>query len=378
MQYLNYETEKLLIQNPTISNALIFLALLCLAGLTWQRKKNTFLDRTQTDQLKGVAILFVVTGHLWTHVSLHGAVPNFAGYAVALFLFLSGYGLARSWEKKPLTAIEFATRRITRVMLPYWIATAGILFLDYWLLGRQYSVLEIVSTLAGMNFSPSLRFLDYARWYITLILIFYCVFFLVNKFLSSLQAIAGLFVFSLFLFVLRRLEIFPFGALFHFVAFPLGCLVACFHGRIKSFVMGGKLTLPILLFVTLAGALLCAKIPLWIGNEGMTDKIILLGADTCRPLFLCAFLIAVFALLGTFNLCSRFFMFCGIISYEIYLLHGPLLIKYNPIFPYFSSRLVVVAFLVFVGCILVLSYGFKRFHKYAFAMSRRLLPDRNG
>lgn len=366
MNYLNFETEKLFIQNPNLGNALIFLAIISIAVVTGVRRKNIFLDRIQTDQLKGIAILFVVTGHLWTHVSLHGAVPNFAGYAVALFLLLSGYGLTRSWQKKPLTAKEFAFRRISRVMVPYWIATICILLLDYWLLNRHYTIIEILSTLCGMNFAQTLRYLDYARWYITLILIFYCVFFLANRVSRPLAAIFFLFVFSLLLFFLRRMDIFPFGALFHFVAFPIGCLIAYLYTPERVAFINRKLPLAILLLVTFIGAILCNKLMPTLNGGGTVDKLLKLLVGNAYPLLLCVVLIAVFGLLGTFNICSRFFMFCGMVSYEVYLLHGPLLIKYNLIFPYFSPDSIVIGYLVFLVLILALSYLFKLFHEALF------------
>jgi len=378
MNYLNFEAQKLLIPNPVLSNTLIFFALVCIAGITIVRKKNNFLDRTQTDQLKGIAILFVVTGHLWSHVSLDGNVPNFAGYAVALFLLLSGYGLTRSWQKKPLTAREFAGRRIGRVMVPYWIATICILSLDYWLLDRQYSLVEICSTFCGLNFKHSLRYLDYTRWYITLILIFYCVFFLANRSLRPLTALFSLFLFSLSLFVLRRMDIFPFGGLFHFIAFPLGCLIACLYTPQNVAFINRKLPLAILLAVTLLGAVLCNKVMPGLNESGAVAKLTKLFVSNAKPILLCVLLIAVFGLLGTFKICSRFFMFCGMVSYEIYLLHGPLLIKYNPIFPYFSSNYIVVGYLVFLSFILALSYMFKLFHEYVFTLTCKLFSVRRG
>lgn len=366
MNYLNFETEKWLVQNPTLSNAIILFVIICVAVATVARKKNNFLDRTQTDQLKGVAILLVVTGHLWSHVSLNNAVPNFAGYAVALFLILSGYGLTRSWQMGALTAREFVGRRIARVMIPYWIATICILVLDVWLLGRKYSIFEVAFTFLGANFSQSLRYLDYARWYITLILIFYCVFFLVNKFFRTSWAVFFLFVFSLFLFVLRRIELFPFGSLFHFIAFPLGCLIACFYRQLTDFLTDSKLPLILIAFVAFLSAILCAVVNPELNENGILSKVFNLLFGNIQPFFLCIVLVCIFGLLGIANICSRFLMFCGIISYEVYLLHGPFLIKYNPVFTFFSSDYIVVAYIVFLLFILILSSLFKLFHEYMF------------
>jgi hypothetical protein len=62
----NYETTKLVVQNPNISNLLILVILAFVSFLFLKRNvdNSKFLDRTQNDQLKGIAILFLVPGHL--------------------------------------------------------------------------------------------------------------------------------------------------------------------------------------------------------------------------------------------------------------------------------------------------------------------------
>ena len=96
---------------------------------------------------------------------------------LAVFLFLSGYGLTRSHMLRKLSLLQFITRRINRVMLPYWITTVLFLILNYVLLSETYSLRLIALTTVGLNFDRATQLLDYVRWFIPLILFFYVVFF---------------------------------------------------------------------------------------------------------------------------------------------------------------------------------------------------------
>jgi peptidoglycan/LPS O-acetylase OafA/YrhL len=68
----------------------------------------------------------------------------------------------------------------------------------------------------------------------------------------------------------------------------------------------------------------------------------------------------IMAVIGNFNYISKFLIFCGTIAYEIYLIHGPLLIKYNIFFKWMPLSLIAVSFLIYLFCLLILSYWFYR------------------
>jgi membrane-bound acyltransferase YfiQ involved in biofilm formation len=177
----NYETTRLFIPNVTYNNIFIILIFLVLGLLSVKKSSTVFLDRIQTNQLKGFAIIMVVLGHLWVHVSQKQALPVYGSYSVALFLYLSGFGLTRSAYKRKLSLKDFCIRRISRVMIPYWIVTLLILFFDYVLLDKLYSAKETILTLSGLNLDRAIRDIDYSRWYITSLLVSYILFFVTNK-----------------------------------------------------------------------------------------------------------------------------------------------------------------------------------------------------
>jgi len=167
----NYQVVKLDVYSPDLVNVSLMALFLAVILLTTVRTKKTsqLLCKEQTEQLKGVAIFFVVLGHLWVHVSQASASLVFSGDAVFLFLFLSGFGLTRSHQQTPYSLRSFVTKRIVRVFGPYWLATILIILLDYVILGKKYSIHSLIMTFVGINLSPELRHMDYARWFGTFI-----------------------------------------------------------------------------------------------------------------------------------------------------------------------------------------------------------------
>lgn len=79
---------------------------------------NTLFNRNFTDSLRGIAILLVITSHIAGAIGTNLCTP-LGGIGVALFLFLSGYGLNESYKAHGLKL--FWIKRITKVLLPYFI-----------------------------------------------------------------------------------------------------------------------------------------------------------------------------------------------------------------------------------------------------------------
>ncbi len=73
--FQNYEFIKLDIFQPDHANFLLIFLFIVLIMLTITKKTDPnpsekgLLSLSHTDQLRGIAIFFVVLGHLWVHVS---------------------------------------------------------------------------------------------------------------------------------------------------------------------------------------------------------------------------------------------------------------------------------------------------------------------
>ena len=93
--------------------------------------KSIALDRGLTDLMKLMAAIFVAMGHYSGHALdyvenplLRFFVMNGGTVGVAVFFFLSGYGLMMSELKKHLGFLDFLKRRLMNVYLPVVIVSA--------------------------------------------------------------------------------------------------------------------------------------------------------------------------------------------------------------------------------------------------------------
>lgn len=191
------------------------------------------MNKHLTEQLKGIAIILVVLGHLFVtkFINITNPAFNYLGaQGVALFLILSGYGLTKSFLHKGIDQ-SFLLRRWRVVLIPYSLVTLVWFVYDYWL-GKLYSLKIILLSLAGFDFQLTM---DATMWYISYILIWYGVYYIVfNLKLPDLVKVVLLFgVAYLFRYHSRvnlteqvywqwglHAFMFPLGALFAFLPQP--------------------------------------------------------------------------------------------------------------------------------------------------------------
>ncbi|MEW6138363.1 MAG: acyltransferase family protein [Thermodesulfobacteriota bacterium] len=351
----NYEISKLSIDYPTVTNVVI-LGFLLIISLLWTQKQSTrFLDRDQTDQLRGGSILLVIMTHLWQHVSAVEASPHLSGYGVSMFLFISGFALTSTLDKPTFTWSRFLSRRLRRMMVPYWALTVVWLFADYFLLHRTYALRDMMYTFAGINIRP-ISDIDYVRWYITWIIMWYFAFAASNRLLSNYGAMLSIFGFGIVLLVLRVMEAIPLVSHpIHMLTFPLGMLVATYRRNVTAW-LSGRETRLLMVFGTASLVLLSSGLVLlgWesAGNSKAVSTILGGGAQ----LAWCVVFAMAVAALGRYGYVSKFLKSWGTVSYGAFLIHGPLLIKYNPIMGLFPGYAVVISFLLFLAMVWVLAF----------------------
>jgi peptidoglycan/LPS O-acetylase OafA/YrhL len=351
--FQNHEYLKISDPSSVLSAVLIYGGLALLAFWFARRgDEGVFLDRSASEQLRGVAILFVMVGHIGAHVlARNESWPVLGKFGVSVFFLLSGFGLARSWKKRELLLKEFVFRRLSRVMIPYCTVTILILSADYFLLNRRYSLYTMLLTLGGINLSIAAKHIDYVRWYITVLLIWYTVFAIYMKRSSGRQSIVWLFVVGVILVVVNY-YITSLG--YAFLSFPCGVLIGFYYERLCSYLK--RYTRGTLLMISIAGLtasyLTCEYMFAKIGNSVpfisvvFGREILLVGVGF--------WLMVTAYSAGRYR--SSFLMFIGRYSYEVFLLHGIFMIKYD--FWLFRSEL----FLSFWPCfvLIMLSAMFMR------------------
>ncbi len=353
--FYNYEETKLFIAHPDITNIFILFLLVSFSLLFIRRDEaaSAFLDRVQTNQLKGIAIFLVIPGHLWIHVSEDIPPIIFSGDAVALFLLLSGYGLTVSVRKEFPTAQYFFMQRLKRVMMPYWIVTVFLILLDYIILNRTYFFGDIMLTLLGININLATKYIDYVRWYITLQLLWYCLFYLTNFKTKGAVSLKSLFICAVLIFFIDY-YITHFGW-YQIFAFPVGCAIGAYYDKIRSsmFKHLNRYTLFALIIIIYS---IAYKLYIKDFLELMIPYIALSLMNECSSILLCGALIIPIAALGLKSRYLSVLSFCGIISYELFLLHGAFLIKYNPVITRTSYIPISISFIVFLTAITIVSY----------------------
>ncbi len=339
-----------------MQNFLLLLAIVLLSALSVKRSHPTPpLHRTQTVQLRGFAALLVVLGHFWGYVATQKPALISHGETVMIFLFFSGFGIELSWQKHHYSPAQFIKNRVVKVMIPYWIVTIIILCADYLFLHRSLSWQQTGLTFAGINISTELNHLDYARWYITFLLIWY----IAAGFTRNLSHTVKLTVlFSLA--VLLLLFYLPITFAHQFIAYPLGVAAAVSYRRIKH---RSVQTLPTSLAsfccFSLWLLLKLVVLPSTYGYIAWTKITHELAIEGINILFLTA-VILLFVTLGNKGIQSRFLLFTGEISYFIFLLHGAFLIKYNPVTALLPKAPAVVLLPIFIAFIFLFALVIKK------------------
>lgn len=113
-----------------IESAIVILSFcfICFYGMKLQRKcsEEKYLSKESTTNLRGLLAVGIVLHHASGYYTELSFISSFryVGYLiVALFFFLSGYGLQYGFENKKRYMRSFLRNRLCVILIPYWIAT---------------------------------------------------------------------------------------------------------------------------------------------------------------------------------------------------------------------------------------------------------------
>jgi peptidoglycan/LPS O-acetylase OafA/YrhL len=368
------------INNPALSTA-IFTSLIIVSLLVVRKKTSASLfPRILTEELKGFAILTIVFSHIGYFLSSNDSflypLSTMAGVGVNLFLFLSGYGLSVSSLKKP-TNTKTYLQRLLRLFVPFWIVVITYFLLDYFVLHIDYTHTYIIRSFVGIfPHADLVHDVNSVLWYFSLILFYYLVFPLV--FIKKHLWISALILFIALTFIVRLdpaairdvLRLYR----VHTLAFPLGMLVAWFAGtsaaaRFKTRLLElngrkktklyGRLRQVNYLF----GLILLACL---IGYTAIHSNVGSTPIKEQATSLISMFLVIAFFVLKKFRfgLLSLF----GYVSYEIYLIHWPLLSRYDFLYNHSPAWLATILYL---GIFLVLGWLLKTMTELLFTIIQK-------
>lgn len=333
----------------------IIVGVLAVALITSIRRgaEREILPPSVSQELKGVAVLAVVFGHIGFFLvddpRLLWPLSIASGLGVDIFLFLSGYGLTVGMIKATLGAGDFYHRRLLRVFIPLWIALIVFFALDALVLERTYPASYVIRSLLGLfPVADMATDVNSAFWYITWILLYYLlfpIFFVPQRpWLSAvLLFVAGTLVVELhpawFAQVIRLYQV-------HTLAFPLGVLAAWGlysltwdRTPLRTVLQQWRetLSMPGYACLLLGLAVIVGYLATHSGvNQGPWRE------QSINILIL----VALLALFSLKKFRVGLFALFGLYSYEIYLLHWPLLSRYDQFFDRLPAWLAILVYLL--------------------------------
>ena len=341
----------ILINNPVFATVVFSIILAFAILISARRRKDSGgLSPAVTQELKAIAILLVVFSHVTYYLTIDHQflwpLCIAAGVGVNLFLFLSGYGLTVSTCKSTGSAIKECPRRLGKLYIPMWATLLVLALLDFFLLHKTYPWDYLLRSGGGLFLHANLyEDINSPLWYFTLILFYYLIFpLLFSKKRPWLSAL-GIYALSFFAVVFAPPFFNNVSYLYkvHLVAFPLGMIFAYFFAKPAVANFFTKLQepkkWPLRWLVVIVGSILAVYFAshgdIGLKTEEMISTITVLS------------LIAVFSFK---RISFPTLYWIGFFSYEIYLLHWPIMYRYDFLFKYVRPCLAMLLYLViFMG-----------------------------
>ncbi|HDR6821985.1 acyltransferase [Bacillus cereus] len=294
---------------------------------------KNYLNKNWSNQLKGIAIILVILGHL--------QILSHAGaWGVAIFLIVSGFGLTQSYLKSGIN--NFFKKRVSKVLVPYSIVTLIWVVIDAFI-GIKHSISSTILALIGINLNEEF---DKSMWYITFILMWYIIFYITFKLIRNNRIrIIVLFVFSIMFY--KFSSIFPssVGVGLYVLEFPIGVLLGLTYKRIIDIKINKLKIIQSILTIC------CFGLFFVLYTQFDSYKAYLL-----ESLFFALGSISAFGMLSLYSVKMKVIEWIGIISFEIYLFEFVFISNYKFIFDLslniWVERLIYLVFVVFLSLIL--------------------------
>lgn len=262
------------------------------------------MSKEDTQLLKGLAILMVMTEHLGQvlHIS---ALNPLGPIGVCLFLFVSGYGLSCSYEKNGRS--RYFSKRVLKVYIPYLVSIA--LFCVWSIcIGNNLTVRT------AFDYAILLRLPQGSFWYLQLLFYWYIVFFFLTFLFDNEKALVILLCVTTMAITIYS----GFNRLYvwQFASFPAGIIV-CKHKalmeKIPKNIRGGGL----LLIFSLIMVIFKKTAYVETHELGIADTLLQIGVTWCLSLFM----FCSIEYLKKMKTVKKVVLGIGSVSYELYLAH---------------------------------------------------------
>lgn len=309
---------------------------------------------TVTQELKGLAILLVYFSHIGNFLVADqrflSPLSGASQVGVDLFLILSGYGLTVSNLKRPQKPFDFY-KRLSKLFKPFWIVLTVVLLLDVLVLGLHYGWGLVLLSYCGIFLTSNLgQDINAPFWFITFITVYYLLFPLVFR-KQRVWLSAGLLLLIGAGLTLLNPPVLS-GVMFlyklHYLAFPAGMVLASALSKRPQLSVAGlhKSNLRYAIIGFLLLGLFVINPHQLIDGPALVRQ---LGDLACAAILMLMFIIKRSEL--------RLLHVLGVSSFELYLLHWPLVSRYDVLFAHLPAWL---ATLLYLPIIIGLGVGLQR------------------
>ncbi|MBR1431520.1 acyltransferase family protein [Ruminococcus sp.] len=209
---------------------------------------SEYFSKKTGNYLRGILSLVIIFHHLAQEtaagVLFHG-FSRVGSLVVAMFFFISGFGLQKSSMKSENYKKNYLTRRIVPILVPYAIATA--LFWAFNVLeGRIYSAVDVLKAIAVGE--PIVSY----SWYIISILVFYVVFLIIIHICGKKYSLIIFFTCIWIVIYTFLCKVLHYGSWWYYSIhlIVVGMLWATFEEQILNFIKAHyKIVTPIILSI---------------------------------------------------------------------------------------------------------------------------------
>ena len=327
----------------------IFILLLMSLFVYFIPKANVdYLSNKSTKSLKGFLALFIIFHHVSQKITTGANFSNFeymGRYIVALFFFLSGYGLYFQYSNNATYMENFLRKRLTRIFIPFFV------FIVIYVIYRA-TLGEVVNVDFFLSFWRDHSNIIYNGWFINSIIVLYVIFYISFKKKDSKIAIFKLVFFTLVYVFWKAYQNHGDWEYVSIMAFFLGVFWMKDRSLIDKFIEKNYFTFlvsfSILMYVF-------RRYEIIMKNIGITNKYVYYGivGNLCTMVFVVYFLL----LTNKLNFSNKYLDLLGDISFEIYMIHG-LVMHYlgkffvsSPVNDVIYTIVVLLVSVVFAYCI---------------------------
>ena len=309
-----------------------------------------YLSNKSTKSLKGLLALLIIFHHISQKITTGENFSNFeymGRYIVALFFFLSGYGLYFQYSNNANYMKNFLRKRLVRIFIPFYV------FIVIYVIYRA-TLGEVINVDFFLSFWKDHSNIIYNGWFINSIIVLYVIFYISFVRKDSKTSFYILTVLTLVYIFWKAYQDHGDWEYVSIMAFLLGVfwmknrslIEKCIEKNYFSFLV----SFSILMYVF-------HHYEVIMKNIGITNKYVYYGivGNICTMVFVVYFLL----LTNKLNFSNKYLDFLGDISFEIYMIHGLVMHYFGKFFVSSNVNDVLYTIVVFFVSI-VFAYYIKK------------------